>query len=115
MRYVDEKKAIPEDYYGYSWGAMSNDFYEHPFHAQPRSHMYNKLNRKKDLLTRNTKGYSTETCTRALAGMPFSSSLQLDMEVWSWTDCDMAYGVGVYSYGDANTSSNHVPDLELLI
>ncbi len=99
-----------EDYYGYSWGGMSNDFYEHPFHAQPRSNVYNKLNRKKEKFVRNTQGYSTETRTRSLDGMPFGTSLQLDMEVWSWTDCDMAYGVGAYWYGDAATTSNRVPD-----
>lgn len=101
-----------EDYYGYSWGGMSNDFYEHPFHAQPRSNVYNKLNRKEVPFVRNTKGYSTETRTRALDGMPFDSSLQLDMEVWSWNDCDMAYGVVVYWYGDATTTSNRKPDPE---
>ena len=97
-----------EDYYGYSWGGMSNDFYEHPFHAQPNSNIYNKNNRKKEAEfgTRNTQKYSTETRTRALDGMPFGSSLQLDMEIWSWTECDMEYGVGVYWYGDANTTSN---------
>jgi len=99
-----------EDYYGYSWGGMSTDFYEHPFHAQPYSHKYNKLNRKTNIGERNTKGYSTETRTRSLDVMPFSSSLQLDIEVWSWNDCDMAYGVGVYWYGDAKTTSNRVPD-----
>ena len=101
-----------EDYYGYSWGGMSTDFYEHPFHAQPRSNVYNKLNRKTVKFEKNSQGFSTETRTRALDGMPFSSSLQLDMEVWSWTDCDMAYGVGVYWYGDATTTSNRVPDPE---
>lgn len=95
-----------EDYYAYSWGGMSTDFYEHPFHAQPYSYIYNKLNRKKNVGERNTMGYSTETRTRALDIMPFGSSLKLDMEVWSITDCDMGYGVGVYWYGDANTISN---------
>lgn len=99
-----------EDYYAYSWGGMSTDFYEHPFHAQPYSHKYNKLNRKTEIGERNTKGLSTETRTRSLDVMPFGSSLQLDMEVWSGTDCDMAYGVGVYWYGDATTTSNRVPD-----
>jgi hypothetical protein len=99
-----------EDYYGYSWGGMSTDFYEHPFHAQPFSHKYNKLNRKTIANERNTKGYSTETRTRSLDVMPFSSSLQLDMEVWSWTDCDMTYGVGIYWYGDVSTTSNRIPD-----
>ncbi len=101
-----------EDYYAYSWGGMSTDFYEHPFHAQPRSNVYNKLNRKTKVGERNTLGYSTETRTRSLDGMPFSSSLQLDMEVWSGTDCEMAYGVGVMWYGDSTTTANRVPDPE---
>ncbi|WP_083191622.1 glycoside hydrolase family 172 protein [Formosa haliotis] len=94
-----------EDYYAYSWGGVSTDFYEHPFHAQPKSHVYNKLNRK-TTQERNTQGYSTETRSRALDVMPFEHSLQLDMEVWSGTDCDMGYGVGVYWYGDKQTTSN---------
>jgi len=101
-----------EDYYGYSWGGKSTDFYEHPFHAQPRANVYNKLNRKTNDEERNTLGYSTETRTRALDVMPFESSLQLDMEVWAWKECDMAYAVGVYWYGDATTTSNRVPDPE---
>ena len=98
-----------EDYYAYSWGGRSTDFYEHPFHAQPRSHVYNKLNRK-TADEKNTQGYSTETRSRALDTMPFGSSLQLDMEVWSWTDCEMGYGVGAYWYGFADTSSNRKPE-----
>ena len=99
-----------EDYYAYSWGGRSTDFYEHPFHAQTFSHKYNKLNRKPKIDEKNTQGFSTETRTRALDTMPFATSLQLDMEVWSWTDCDMGYGVGAYWYGDADTISNHKPD-----
>jgi hypothetical protein len=94
-----------EDYYAYSWGGQSTDFYQHPFHSQPRAHTYNKHNRKMDK-NRSSQGYSTETRVRALDTMPFGSSLQLDMEVWSWTDTQMGYGVGVYWYGDANTQSN---------
>lgn len=100
-----------EDYYGYSWGGISTDFYEHPFHAQPRAYRYNKLNRK-TANEKNTLGYSTETRSRALDTMPFRKSLQLDMEVWSWTDCDMGYGVGTYWYADAETTSNRKPDAE---
>ncbi|MFC1763357.1 glycoside hydrolase family 172 protein [Planctomycetota bacterium] len=100
-----------EDYYAYSWGGRSTDFYEHPFHAQVRCNKYNKLNRKTSD-ERNAQGYSTETRSRALDTMPFGSSLQLDMEVWSGTDCDMGYGVGVYWYGDAETRSNRKPDPE---
>lgn len=109
-----------EDYYGYSWGGRSTDFYEHPFHAQPRSHIYNKLHRK-TTQERNSQGISTEVRTRALDGMPFSSSFHLDMEIWSWTDCKMGYGVGVMWYGNANVTSNrtanarealNIPDVE---
>ncbi|MEI6865043.1 glycoside hydrolase family 172 protein [Flavicella sp.] len=112
--YVDGEKfpsifgTGTEDYYAYSWGGISTDFYEHPFHAQPRSNVYNKLNRK-TTNEKNTQGYSTETRTRALDGMPFQSSLKLDMEVWSWTDCDMQYAVGMYWYGDANSIANIKP------
>ena len=98
-----------EDYYAYSWGGRSTDFYEHPFHAQPHSHVYNKLNRKADD-ERNSQGFSTETRSRSLDTMPFGSSLQLDMEVWSGTDCEMGYGVGAYWYGFADTSSNRQPE-----
>ena len=98
-----------EDYYAYSWGGRSTDFYEHPFHAQPKCYMYNKLNRK-TTKEKNTSGYSTETRSRALDVMPFSSSLQLDMEIWSWTDCEMGYGVGMYWYGDKQTTPNRTLD-----
>lgn len=93
-----------EDYYGYSWGGISTDFYEHPFHAQPRCNVYNKLNRKTGD-EKNTQGYSTETRTRSLDTMPFESSLKIDMEVWSWTDCNMEYAVGRYWYGDLDTKT----------
>ncbi|WP_372721823.1 DUF2961 domain-containing protein, partial [Novipirellula sp.] len=101
-----------EDYYAYSWGGVSTDFYEHPFHAQPRAHEYNKLNRKpkEKAGVRNTLGYSVETRSRSLDTMPFASSLQLDMEVWSWTDCEMGYSVGMCWYGFADTTSNRKPE-----
>ncbi len=105
-----------EDYYAYSWGGRSTDFYEHPFHAQPLCNKYNKLNRKpKSDQSKNTQGYSVETRSRSLDTMPFGTSLQLDMEVWSWSDCDMGYGVGVYWYGFADTRSNREPDSQEIL
>lgn len=101
-----------EDYYAYSWGGRSTDFYEHPFHNQVRSNRYDKLNRKADADERDSQGYSTEGRTRALDTMPFGSSLKLDMEVWAKAARDMGYGVGVYWYGDADTTSNRKPDPE---
>jgi len=101
-----------EDYYAYSWGGKMTDFYEHPFHAQVRSHLFDKLHRKpkENYADRNTSGYSTELRNRALDVMPFGKSLQLDMEVWAGKICDMGYGVGVYWYGDANTTTNSMTD-----
>ncbi|MGJ8641097.1 MAG: glycoside hydrolase family 172 protein [Opitutaceae bacterium] len=100
-----------EDYYAYSWGGRSTDFYDHPFHAQPFSHKYNKLNRK-TTNEKNTMGFSVETRSRALDTMPFESALQLDMEVWSGTDCDMGYQVGVCWYAFEETTSNIEPTPE---
>jgi hypothetical protein len=99
-----------EDYYGYSWGGRSTEFYEHPFHAQPKAYKYNKLNPKQNLKEGITAGYSTESRVRALDIMPFESALKLDMEVWAWKECEMGYGVGVYWYGDATTTSNATQD-----
>ena len=98
-----------EDYYGYSWGGKHTAFYEHPFHAQVRVGKFNKVNLKKPPFERDTKGYSTETRTRALDTMPFGKSLQVDMEVWHWEPCDMAYAVGSYWYGFAATTTNRTP------
>jgi len=89
----------------------SNDFYEHPFHAQPRVHEYNKLNRKPTGKNqKNVFGFSVETRSRALDTIPFNRSLQLDMEVWHWLEVQMGYGVGAYWYGFGDTTSNHKPD-----
>ena len=52
-----------------------------------------------------------ETRSRALDTIPFGSSLQLDMEVWSGTDCNMGYQVGTYWYGFAETTSNLKADV----
>jgi len=71
-----------DDYYAYSWGGRSTDFYEHPFHAQSRCNVYNKSSRK-TADQKSTQGYSTETRSCALDTMPFGSSLQLNMDVWS--------------------------------
>ena len=44
--------------------------------------------------------------------MPFGKSLQVDMEVWHWKKCDMAYAVASYWYGFGDTNSNRTPDEE---
>ena len=57
-------------------------------------------------MKRIRKDTAPKHATRALDVMPFGSSIKLDMEVWSWTDCEMEYAVGMYWYGDAETTSN---------
>lgn len=32
------------------------------------------------------------------------------MEIWSWTDCEMGFGVGTYWYGDKQTKPNRFPN-----
>jgi hypothetical protein len=101
-----------EDYYGYSWGGRSTDFYEHPFHGQIQCNIYDKLNRHPDSpgYTANTYGYSVETRTRALDGIAFTNYLQLDMEVWAGSDVDMDYAVASHWYADVDTTDNRSPD-----
>ncbi|MDF7799037.1 DUF2961 domain-containing protein [Pontiellaceae bacterium B1224] len=101
-----------EDYYAYSWGGRSTDFYDHPFHAQVRCHVYDQLNRHPDSpgYTANTQGYSTETRTRALDTIVFTNSLQLDMEVWHGTDTEVEYAVANHWYSDLSQSNSLSPD-----
>lgn len=100
-----------EDYYGYSWGGANTDFYEHPFHAQPRAYRFNQLHRKTVKDGRNI-GYSTETRTRALDGITFRKSLQLDMEILGPGRGTVDYSVGMYWYGRGFNKSNRSPDVE---
>ncbi len=98
-----------EDYYAYAYGGQNRSFYEHPFHAQVRVMDYDKNTTEEIPIVRVTQGYSTETRTRVLDGMPFGESLQVDMEIWHWWDCRMDYGVATYWYGLPGAESNHQP------
>jgi plastocyanin len=103
-----------EDYYGYSWGGRSTDFYDHPFHAQVRCNVYDQLNRHPNPpgSTADTFGYSTETRTRSLDTIVFTNSLQLDMEVWHGTDTNVEYAVATHWYSDLSLSNSLSPDPE---
>ena len=98
-----------EDYYGYSWGGRNADFYQHPFHAQVRAGPNNSQTIKSPSRQSHTQGVSTQTRTRALDAMTCSRSLQLDMEVWHWAECNMDYSVAAYWYGFGDTTSNLAP------
>jgi hypothetical protein len=98
-----------EDYYAYSYGGQNRGFYEHPFHAQVRVMNFDQNTKGEVPIIRITQGYSTETRTRAIDGMPFGESLQLDMEVWHWKECKVNYNVACYWYGLPGATSNRSP------
>jgi hypothetical protein len=81
-----------EDYYGYAW--CTPEFFESPFHAQPRAQGPANF------------GHVTNTRVRLLDGIPFTKSLKVDMEVWHWRPCVIPYAVATYWYGLAGATSN---------
>jgi len=60
-----------EDYYGYAW-CRPEKFANHPFIAQP------------DGSGNFNPGYTVNVRYRGLDGIPFTSSLKFDMEMWHW-------------------------------
>jgi len=101
-----------EDYYAYSYGGQNRRFYEHPFHAQVRVMDFDQNYTKEIPIVRVTQGYSTETRTRAIDGMPFGQSLQVDMEIWHWERCEVDYSVATYWYARLGTTGNVDPSPE---
>lgn len=101
-----------EDYYAYSYGGQNRRFYEHPFHAQVRVMDFDQNYTEKIPIVRVTQGYSTETRTRAIDSMPFGTSLQLDMEIWHWAECEVDYSVATYWYARLGAICNVNPNPE---
>jgi len=89
-----------EDYYGYAF-CGDGGTYEAPFHAQPRG----------EGDSRNV-GYTTNTRTRSLDAIPFTSRLQVDMELWHWATTEMDYAVTCYWYAFDGATSNRVTELD---
>jgi hypothetical protein len=87
-----------EDCYGYAWGSTA--LFRAPFMAQPRCDGPGNL------------GFTTVTRTRALDGIPFARSLQYDLEVWHWAECEMSYAAACYWYARPGAKSNRAPDFE---
>jgi hypothetical protein len=85
-----------EDYYGYAW--CTPEFFESPFHAQPRAQGPANF------------GHVTNTRVRLLDGIPFTKSLKVDMEVWHWRPCVIPYAVATYWYGLPGATSNRDPE-----
>lgn len=101
-----------EDYYAYSYGGQNRRFYEHPFHAQVRVMDFDQNYREEVPIVRVTRGYSTETRTRAIDSMPFGESLQVNMEIWHWADCQVDYNVATYWYARPGARCNVNPSRE---
>ncbi len=73
-----------EDYYGYAW--CTPQFFDAPFHAQPRAEGPNNF------------GSTTNDRFRLLDGIPFKKNFRFDMEVWHWAATTIDYSVVTYWY-----------------
>lgn len=87
-----------EDYYGYAWCTPA--FFEAPFHAQPRVDGPRNF------------GHTTNTRSRVLDAIPFTKSIQFDMEAWHWATTKIAYSGTTYWYARPGATSNRPPSPE---
>jgi hypothetical protein len=74
-----------EDYYGYAW--CTPEFFESPFHFQPRAEGPSNY------------GNTTNGRVRLLDGIPFTKDFRFDMEVWHWARTKIDYSVVNFWYG----------------
>ncbi len=81
-----------EDYYCYSWSDPR--LFQTPFANQVRCD------------GPGTKGQTVVTRTRSLDAIPFTKSLNFDMEIWHWADCKVAYAATTYWYAVPGATSN---------
>jgi len=87
-----------EDYYGYAY--CTPEFFEDPFHAQPRADGPRNF------------GRVTNTRSRSLDAIPFHTSLRFDLELWHWEKTTMAYATTTYWYARPGATCNIQPDPE---
>ena len=96
--YVDGEKfpshfgTGTEDYYGYAW--CTPEFFESPFHAQPRAEGPQNY------------GNTTNSRYRLLDGIPFLKDFRFDMEIWHWHDTKVDYAVANYWYAIGDSKTN---------
>lgn len=74
-----------EDYYGYAW--CTPQFFEAPFHAQPRAEGPSNF------------GNATNLRFRSLDAIPFAKDFRFDMEIWHWEATTVDYSVATFWYG----------------
>jgi hypothetical protein len=87
-----------EDYYGYSYGNPT--VFQGPFSNQPRVDGPGNM------------GHTTNTRTRILDAIPFTKSIQTDMEIWHWANCKVNYAAATYWYALPGATSNRGPSPE---
>jgi len=87
-----------EDYYGYSY--VNPTVFQGPFSNQPRVDGPGNM------------GHTTNTRTRILDAIPFTKSIQTDMEIWHWADCKVSYAAATYWYALPGATSNRGPSPE---
>lgn len=85
-----------EDYYCFAWGLTG--LTQGPFANLVRSDD-----------PRLSSGHTVVTRTRSLDTIPFSKSLQFDMEIWHWGDCKVCYAVATYWYALPGATSDRPP------
>lgn len=90
-----------EDYYGYAWG--SPDFFDAPFHAQPRAEGPVNF------------GNITNLRYRSLDKIPFNETFKFDIEVWHWAKTTVDYAVTTFWYGMPGAKAVNVPSQAELI
>ena len=86
-----------EDYYGYAW--CMHNYFQHPFIAQP------------DGSGDTQCGHVSNVRYRALDAIPFTKSLDFDMEIWHWGSTFINYAPTTYFYLLPDGESNrHAED-----
>ena len=87
-----------EDYYGYAW-CMPATFTDHPFIAQPCGN------------GSFAPAFTANTRLRSLDGIPFTKSIEFDMELWHWGRGYMDYAPTTFYYMLPGGTSNIEPDI----
>ena len=88
-----------EDYYGYAW-CRPEKFTNHPFIGQP------------DGSGNFWPGYTVNMRHRSLDAIPFTASLQFDMEMWHWANAVVNYAPVTYWYVIPGGKSGIAPDFQ---
>lgn len=93
-----------EDYYGYAWGMAG--FFSSPFLSMPAR---DKTDRG------DWRGYTTTSRLRPLDSIPFSSGIQVDMEVWNWADTKVDNAVATFWYARPGATDNRPPQPDVAL